>query len=93
MTNKASSSAAAPALPARRRYLDVCKSKSKRAPDTEFAAFETVQTDQAGNFADKVKVKKTRIYRAVVSETEVCDDETSNTQKVRVQKKKAAQEA
>jgi hypothetical protein len=67
--------------------------KSKKAPDTEFATFETVQTDQAGNFADKVKVKKTRIYRAVVSETEVCDDELSNTQKVRVQKKKAAQEA
>jgi len=29
----------------------------------------------------------------VVSETDVCDDETSNSQKVRVQKKKAAQEA
>jgi hypothetical protein len=29
----------------------------------------------------------------VVGETEACDDELSNTQKVRVQKKKAAQEA
>jgi hypothetical protein len=67
--------------------------KAKKAPDTAFATFKTVQTDQTGNFADKVKVKKTRIYRAVVQESGVCDDELSNTQKVRVQKKKAAQEA
>jgi hypothetical protein len=67
--------------------------KAKNAPDTAFATFRTVQTDQAGNFADKVKVKKTRIYRGVVPETEACDDELSNTQKVRVQQKKAAQEA
>jgi hypothetical protein len=67
--------------------------KAKKAPDTAFATFKAVQTDQAGNFADKVKVKKTRIYRAVVQESASCDDELSNTQKVRVQKKKAAQEA
>jgi hypothetical protein len=30
---------------------------------------------------------------AVVGENETCDDETSNSQKVGVQKKKAAQEA
>ena len=29
---------------------------------------------------------------AVVAETDVCDDETSNSQKVRVQKKKAARD-
>jgi subtilisin-like proprotein convertase family protein len=67
--------------------------KKKKAPETAFATFKTVQTDLAGNFADKVRVKKTRIYRAVVQESESCDDEVSNTQKVRVQKKKAAQEA
>jgi hypothetical protein len=50
-------------------------------------------TDSAGNFSLKVKVKKTYFYRAVVGETDACDDELSNTQKVRVQKPKAAKEA
>jgi hypothetical protein len=67
--------------------------KKTKAPDTAFTTFKTVQTDQAGNFADKVKVKKTRVYRAIVQESAACDEELSNTQKVRVQKKKAAQEA
>jgi hypothetical protein len=67
--------------------------KKTKAPETAFSTFRTLQTDLAGNFADKVKVKKTRIYRAVVRENASCDEELSNTQKVRVQKKKAAQEA
>jgi hypothetical protein len=67
--------------------------KAKKAPDTAFTTFDSVQTDATGNFSDKVKVKKTRIYRAQVQETEACDDELSNTQKVRVQKPKAAKEA
>jgi hypothetical protein len=67
--------------------------RKKSQPDSAFATFETVQTDATGNFSLRTKVNKTRFYRAVVSETEACDDETSNTQKVRVQKKKAAQEA
>jgi hypothetical protein len=65
----------------------------KSEDDSKFQTFETVATDAGGNYSLKVKVKKTFFYRAVVGETEVCDDETSNTQKVRVQKKKAAQEA
>jgi hypothetical protein len=65
----------------------------KSEDDSKFATFTTVQTDSAGNYSTKVKVKKTYFYRAVVTETQVCDDETSNSQKVRVQKKKAAQEA
>jgi hypothetical protein len=67
--------------------------RAKKAPDTAFATFKTLQTDQAGNFAEKVKVKKTRIYRAQVQGSESCDEELSNTQKVRVQKKKAARDA
>jgi hypothetical protein len=67
--------------------------RKKSQPDSAFATFETVQTDATGNFSLRTKVKKTRFYRAVVSETGACDDETSNSQKVRVQKKKAAQEA
>jgi hypothetical protein len=67
--------------------------RKKSQPDTAFTTFETVTTDATGNFSTKEKVKKTYFYRAVVSETEACDDEISNSQKVRVQKKKAAQEA
>jgi lysophospholipase L1-like esterase len=65
----------------------------KSQDDSKFETFKTVTTDAAGNYTTKEKVKKTYFYRAVVSETEACDDETSNSQKVRVQKKKAAQEA
>ena len=65
----------------------------KSEDDSKFATFATVNTDITGNFTLKAKVKKTYFYRAVVSENESCDDETSNSQKVRVQKKKAAQEA
>jgi hypothetical protein len=65
----------------------------KSEDDSKFATFTTVSTDPAGNYSTKVKVKKTYFYRAVVGETDACDEETSNSQKVRVQKKKAAQEA
>jgi hypothetical protein len=67
--------------------------KPQKAPDSAFESFKSVQTDDSGNYSTKVKVKKTRVYRAVVQENEACDDELSNTQKVRVQKPKAAKEA
>jgi hypothetical protein len=65
----------------------------KSEDDSKFATFATVNTDATGNYTLKTKVKKTYFYRAVVAETDACDDETSNSQKVRVQKRKAAQEA
>jgi hypothetical protein len=65
----------------------------KKQDDSKFATFETVNTDSTGNFSTREKVKMTYFYRAVVAENDACDDETSNSQKVRVQKKKAAQEA
>jgi hypothetical protein len=65
----------------------------KSEDDSKFATFATVTTDATGNYSTKVKVKKTYFYRAIVAENESCDDEISNSQKVRVQKKKAAQEA
>jgi len=65
----------------------------KSEDDSKFATFETATTEAAGNFTLKVKVKKTYFYRAVIAETDACDDETSNSQKVRVQKQHAAQEA
>jgi hypothetical protein len=38
-------------------------------------------------------VKKSSLYTARVAESATCEPEASDTQKVRVQKKKAAQEA
>jgi hypothetical protein len=35
-----------------------------------------------------VKVRKTRVYRARLAETEVCDDAVSNTRKVTAKRKK-----
>ena len=65
----------------------------KNEPDSEFHTFATVQTDAAGNFELRKKVELTKLYRAVVTETDSCNNETSNSQKVRVQKKKAVREA
>ena len=62
--------------------------RKKRQPDSSFAGFRQVLTDSTGNFSLDVKVKKTFIYRARVLETESCDDELSNTQKVSVKKKR-----
>jgi len=67
--------------------------KKKGAPDSAFTTFATLQTDNAGNYEIRKRVRKTRVYRAFVQETGACDDELSNTQKVRVQKPRPAQEA
>ncbi|HYU61977.1 MAG TPA: hypothetical protein VEK39_14555 [Solirubrobacterales bacterium] len=53
----------------------------------------TAQTDAQGSFATKVKVKKSSLYTARVQETPACEPETSDTEKVRVKKPKAAKEA
>jgi DNA-binding beta-propeller fold protein YncE len=53
----------------------------------------TEQTDAQGNFATKVKVKKSSLYTARVAETPACEPESSDTEKVRVQKPQAAEEA
>ena len=65
----------------------------KGDPDSAFHTFTTVPADAAGSFHLRKPVGVTKVYRAVVHETARCDDETSNTVTVRVQKKKAAQEA
>jgi hypothetical protein len=62
--------------------------------DSKFATFYLVNPDDAtGNWTLKTKVKKTSVYRGVIAENPSCAQEISNSQKVRVQKKKAAQEA
>jgi len=65
----------------------------KSEDDSKFATFATAQTDATGSYSLKVKVRKTFFYRAVVADTGACEDETSSSQKVRAQKKKAAQGA
>jgi hypothetical protein len=67
--------------------------KRKNAPNSAFKTFKTVKTDDTGNYDTRQRVRKTRVFRAVVGETEACDHEESNTQKVRVQKRRPAQEA
>lgn len=60
----------------------------KKPKQTTFTTFDQVQTDAAGNFSDKEKIKKTFQYQAVVGETAECDDGLSATEKVKAKKKK-----
>jgi hypothetical protein len=60
----------------------------KKPSQTTFTTVEQLQTDAAGNFSAKEKVKKTFEYRFQVPETATCDDGLSNTEKVKVKKKK-----
>ena len=60
----------------------------KKPKAASFAFFQQLTTDNAGNFSTKTKVKKTFQYRAVLSETPLCGNATSNIQKVKKPKKK-----
>jgi hypothetical protein len=60
----------------------------KKPSQPTFATIEQLQTDAAGAFSTKEKVKKTFEYRAQVSETATCGGQVSNTEKVKVKKKK-----
>jgi Tol biopolymer transport system component len=60
----------------------------KKPTQTTFTTFEQLQTDAAGNFSTKEKIKKTFEWRAVVGETQACEDATSNSEKVKAKKKK-----
>jgi hypothetical protein len=59
----------------------------KRPSQTTFTTVEQLQTDAAGRFSAKEKVKKTFQYRAQVAETSACAGQTSNIEKVRVKRK------
>jgi hypothetical protein len=67
--------------------------KGKDDPNSAFKTFRTVHSEATGNFDTRVTLRETRIFRAVARETAACDREVSNTKKVRVQSKHAAQEA
>jgi hypothetical protein len=60
----------------------------KKPSQTTFTTVETLQTDAAGSFSAKEKVKKTFQYRAQVPETPTCAGGISNTEKVKVKKTK-----
>jgi hypothetical protein len=59
----------------------------KRPKKTTFKTVEQVQTDAAGSFSAKKKVRKTFEYRAQVPEAGGCGAQVSNTEKVKVKKK------
>jgi hypothetical protein len=60
----------------------------KRPKRTTFTTFAQVQTDAQGSFSLKQKVKKTFEYRAQVVGTATCTSALSNTEKVKVRKKR-----
>jgi hypothetical protein len=60
----------------------------KRPSQATFTTFAQVQTDAQGSFSLKKKVKKTFEYRAQVVETATCGAALSNSEKVKVKKKK-----
>jgi hypothetical protein len=59
----------------------------RKPSQADFTTVEQLQTDAAGAFSAKEKVKKTFDYRAQVAETATCLGRTSNTEKVKVKKK------
>jgi hypothetical protein len=60
----------------------------KKPSQSAFTTFEQLQTNAAGSFSTKRKVKKTFEYRAQVPETATCGPGLSNTEKVKVKKPK-----
>jgi hypothetical protein len=60
----------------------------KKPTQTAFTTLEQLGTDAAGNFTAKEQVKKTYEYRAQVPESPACNGQLSNTEKVKVKKKK-----
>jgi DNA-binding beta-propeller fold protein YncE len=66
--------------------VELQRKKPKRA--AAFTTFMLLQTDAAGHFSVKRKVKKTFKYRAIVGADSLCDAAASTGEKVRVKKKK-----
>jgi hypothetical protein len=60
----------------------------KKPSQTTFTTVEQLQTSATGTFLTKEKVKKTYEYRAQVAETAACAGQTSNTEKIKVKKKR-----
>jgi hypothetical protein len=60
----------------------------KRPKQTTSTTFAQAQTDAQGNFSLKKKLRKTFEFRAQVGETATCGPGTSNTEKVKVKKRR-----
>jgi polysaccharide biosynthesis protein PslG len=77
------------------REPDVCAAyqavelQRKKLGHTTFTTFQQILTDAQGSFSTKVKVKKTSEYQAQVAESSTCDDALSNTEKVKVKKRRS----
>jgi hypothetical protein len=62
-----------------RKKLGAAKAAKKR----KFRNFRTLTTNNTGSFSTKAKVNRTFKYRALLPETNVCDDVTSKARKVK----------
>jgi hypothetical protein len=60
----------------------------KKPSQATFTTFDQLQTDAAGNFSTKKKIKKTFEWRAVLGETQACENAESGSEKVKAKKKK-----
>jgi 5-hydroxyisourate hydrolase-like protein (transthyretin family) len=60
----------------------------KKPSQSTFTTIEQLQTDAGGNFSAKEKVEKTFEYRTQAAETATCGGGVSNTEKVKVKKKR-----
>lgn len=60
----------------------------KKPTAATFTTFLQLQSDAAGNFSVKRKIKKTFQYRAVLGQTQACEDATSSSETVKAKKRK-----
>jgi hypothetical protein len=70
------------------RSTQTVEIQRKKPSQSTFTTIEQVQTDAQGNFSTKLKAKKTYEYRAQVVVTPGCGGQVSDTEKVKVKKKK-----
>jgi len=60
----------------------------KRPSQADFQTFKVVLTTAGGSFSTKKRVKKTFEYRALVGQSAACAEVTSDTEKVKVKKRR-----
>jgi hypothetical protein len=60
--------------------------RKKPKQKTSFTTFKQIQTDSAGRFSTKQRIKKTYVYRAILAENLVCDAAASPKGKVKAKR-------
>jgi hypothetical protein len=58
----------------------------KKPKKGSFAILAQVQTNAAGSFSTKRRIKKSYVYRAFIAETLACDAATSASKKVKLKR-------